>query len=328
MLLIGITLAAPDPALVRESLRERIETAGFPPRTAIGSERIHASIALPQFYLNRGFNPAWTDSSGRRPLVPVLMSALRSVRLDGLRPADYHLSRIEASLASQPHRGNDDEVAVQVRRLVDLELLLTDAFLVLGAHLVSGKVNPEVIDPEWHAVRREADLVSVLADALARRDPAGALTALLPSESGYWRLRETLARYRTIANQGGWPIVPDSTLAAGDSGSAVPALRRRLEWTGDLRRVPGDSSRFDSALSAGLSRFQARHGLASSGLLDSATIAALNVTAAERVRQLELNLERWRWLPQTLGDRHAGETPRPAGRYQYRGCRGAGYRRR
>ena len=53
-----------------------------------------------------------------------------------------------------------------------------------------------------------------------------------------------------------------------------------------------------------MKRFQWRHGLTADGVLDAATRAELNVSAERRVEQLELNLERWRWLPQDLGRRH------------------------
>src|SRR5207245_5704839 len=61
---------------------------------------------------------------------------------------------------------------------------------------------------------------------------------------------------------------------------------------------------YDSSLAEGVKRFEQRHGLVADGVLDAVTVAALNVPVEERLRQIELNLERWRWLPADLGRRY------------------------
>ena len=89
--------------------------------------------------------------------------------------------------------------------LADLDLILTDAFLIYGAHLLAGRVDPETIHAEWSANRREGDLAGILSDALESGRIEQSLRALLPKHSGYDKLKEMLGRYRQNAASAGWP---------------------------------------------------------------------------------------------------------------------------
>ena len=95
---------------------------------------------------------------------------------------------------------------------------------------------------------------------------------------------------------------PSLRLRVGQGHALVNALAARLAATGD--RPAAAPAVFDEGLAEALRRFEARHGLPADGRLDPETLAALNVPVAERIREIELNLERWRWLPEELGRRH------------------------
>lgn len=110
------------------------------------------------------------------------------------------------------------------------------------------------------------------------------------------RLDRAIAQYRDIVAAGGWPSLPNRiTLRPGDSDANVAILRRRLEISGDVR-PGGDRYTFDSALEAGVKRYQLRNGLEPTGIVYGITQRALNVPAETRLRQLELNLARMREL--------------------------------
>ncbi len=294
-----------SPDTVADHIRRRIEAADPNAGMMAQGEHLYASNTLPRFYVQRVFRPAWSDGNRLRPASGELLEALRTAGNEGLRAADYHLEEIQrlVTVASNRQRSRQSQAASM---LADLDLLLTDAFLVYGAHLLSGRVNPETIDPEWHATRREADLAALLERSLSSDGPATGLRQLLPRHEGYQRLKEALARYKDIAAHGGWQTIPDgSRVVLGDQDARIPALRQRLALVGDMgAATAGDSDLLDSLTVAGLVRFQIRHGLEFDGVLGNATLAALNVPVEERIRQLELNLERWRWLSQDLGERH------------------------
>jgi L,D-transpeptidase YcbB len=123
------------------------------------------------------------------------------------------------------------------------------------------------------------------------------LRSLDPPHPDYQRLTQALASHRAIAAKGGWGAVPDGPdLKKGDRGPRVAALRNRLS-------TPGVDA-FDDALAAAVSRFQQRHGLEVTGKVDEETLAELNVPVQDRIKQIQVNMERWRWLPGTFGDRY------------------------
>jgi murein L,D-transpeptidase YcbB/YkuD len=193
--------------------------------------------------------------------------------------------------------------------LVDLDLLLTDAYLTFGSHLLQGRVNPATLQPEWLANRRSVDMAAHLQDALASGDIDAALEALRPRQQGYRVLRRLLARLRRIDASGGWGTVARGpTLHVGDRDIRVPLLRRRLVLGGDLPAVDTaavtDAELYDAGLAEAVRRFQSRHGLAADGNAGRETLAALNVPVEQRIRQVVVNMERWRWLPDDLGRRH------------------------
>ncbi|HVR39726.1 MAG TPA: L,D-transpeptidase family protein, partial [Thermoanaerobaculia bacterium] len=54
---------------------------------------------------------------------------------------------------------------------------------------------------------------------------------------------------------------------------------------------------YDGALVEAVKHFQSRHGLDADGKISTKTLAALNVPASRRVKQIQWALERWRWAP-------------------------------
>jgi len=290
---------------VADHIRRRIEATDPNYGMIAQGAHLYAANALPRFYVQRIFRPAWSDGRRLFPQSNELLESLRSAEHEGLRAEDYHLEEIQHLVAAVAHRRRSRQ-SQDARMLADLDLLLTDAFLVYGAHLMSGRVNPETIDPEWHAARREADLTALLERSLSSGGPAKALRDLLPRHEGYGRLKRALTNYTDVAARGGWPRIPDGpAVALGEQDPRIPALTQRLALVGDVfAATDGDGNVLDSLTVAGLVRFQVRHGLEPDGVLGNATLAALNVPVEERIRQLELNLERWRWLPQDLGERH------------------------
>ena len=123
---------------------------------------------------------------------------------------------------------------------------------------------------------------------IVSNDPTPALTADTLRLTG-----EAVERYRRIAEAGGWPHLPAATkLQLGAKGAGVQDLRRRLAAEGDLPAVEGYGAVFDKTVQDGVKAFQARHGLARSGVVAGATLKAMNVTVEQRIRQLEHTAQR------------------------------------
>jgi murein L,D-transpeptidase YcbB/YkuD len=259
-------------------------------RTApVAGERLRAREVLASFYEGRACRPAWNSPGARGSGARALLEALRRADLDGLAPEDYHVGTIAALLESAaPAPGAD----------VELDLLLTDAFLLYAAHLTRGRVDPASLEPAWNIPARARDLGYLLRAALDHDTVAEALRLLPPDRADYRILRDALAACRAAAAAGGWPLVPwGPPLHPGDRGARVGALRRRLEATGDLPKAAAGADLFDAALADGLRGFQRRHGLEPDAVCGARTIAQLNASATVRARQVAANLERLRWLP-------------------------------
>lgn len=112
--------------------------------------------------------------------------------------------------------------------------------------------------------------------------------------------RAAVKRYEDIVAQGGWPVVPDQQMQAGLSHAAVSTLRQRLLISGDLKGE-SNSAYFDAAVEKAVKRFQASNGLTPTGIVDKRTIAALNVPAVARLKQLKANLSRLQEYGASLG---------------------------
>jgi len=284
---------------VRHQLKARIGRPGAPPRIAADGEVLCTCDTMARFYRSRGYRPAWSNAEGPSPLADDLVAQLRQADTHGLKPENYHLERIAAMLA-EARTGEP-----RPKAMAELDLLLTDAWFLYASHLLAGHVNPVTLGAEWHIRRPEADLAELLRSALETGDIAAGLASLLPDGPGYGMLRQALGRYRDLAAQGGWPAIPDGpSLKAGDSDPRVATLRTRLMVTGELDPTLAKGEEFDDEVEQAVIRFQQRHGLAPDGVLGPRTLAALNVTVEERVQQIVVNLERLRWLPVELGNRH------------------------
>jgi L,D-transpeptidase YcbB len=276
---------------VEESLRNRIEDLRSGGNLQIEGVSIAATKFLMGFYEKRGFAPAWTDSRN----LNALLGVLAHIGQEGLDPEDYLLS----ILRQYTTRG-DGIRSLSPRQRADMDILLTESLIRLDYHLRFGKTNPEALDANWNFTQRlsDRDPIEVVEGILASASLDRFLRDEIPQLPFYERLKTALARYRAIAASGGWRAIPkDGTLRPGERDFRVPILRRRLAISGDLNEAQTDEpDLFDQHLREGVIRFQARHGLQTDGILGRDTIDALNVPVEERIGQIEVNMERARWL--------------------------------
>ncbi len=253
---------------------------------------------LGRFYEGRAMAPLWVAEDGPTERARQLLAVLADAAAEGLDSRDYGVQRIAALI----DRGDSPDA------LAELEFLLSDGLLGYGRDVSAGRLEPARVDPELFVQRLEVDPQALLAGAAMAEDLPRFMAALPPVRPEYVRLREALRAYRLLAAAGGWPRVPEGpSLKPGRTDPRVALLRERLAVTGELPAEtarPGDPHLFDPDLEAAVRLFQRRHGLEPDGAVGKATLAALNVPATDRVRQIALNMERWRWLPRDLGDRY------------------------
>jgi murein L,D-transpeptidase YcbB/YkuD len=252
LLLVALLQTQPSDPL----LRARFPASGAAPQLRLGDETFQGSADLPCFYERRGYAPAWS----------------REPADEGLRPEEYREGSLRqlAGQASTP------------AERVELDLLLTDAFLRYARDVQSGRVDPQKLYRDCKAEPARTDLPALLESGLASGSLRRTLDGLPPPHEGYRRLREALARYRRMAE-----------------GAPTEDLRERL-----ARAAEADAAPLAESLDQAVRDFQERHGLEVDGVVGPKTLAALTAPVSEHIHQLELNLERLRWLPRDIGRRH------------------------
>jgi murein L,D-transpeptidase YcbB/YkuD len=258
-----------------------------------------------QFYQKRGDRFAWIDGRKPRREMDELIGVLQSADRDGLDPALYNVPiltarRQEAGRGFLTMKGfNENEAA-------DLDVWLTYLYLRYASDLTNGLSGLSHADPKWKLRDKRTDPGPLLEKALEEHRIAQSLQELTPAHLQYTGLRDALAKYREIAQRGGWPAVPaDLKVKPGQRHPGVVSLAKRLAASGDYRgTIDEQNPVYGPDLQEAVKRFQRRHGLEPDAVIGRAVVAQMNVPAEARVSQIALNLERWRWLPRDLGERH------------------------
>lgn len=307
-----------------EALRAQLEEgASSSPTQFVGARGLDAAT-LRGFYAARGFQPLWIKGRTANTKASVLLAALGDAASEGLDPASYQVTAASTTM-------NEAE-------LTQFELGLSMMLVRYATDLSIGRFSPQSKLPEQHIVPKPLDPLAILGGA-AETDESGFasyLRSFAPPHRAYVGLRTALARYRALGSAGGWPVLADGpALKPGMADERVAQLRRQLEARGDLMVAldheppnpimprsdltaaslvagpapPAPSTvdvrhHYDPALQMAVERFQRRHGLEVDGIVGRATRAALNVPVQDRIDQITLNMERWRWMPRDLGATH------------------------
>lgn len=240
------------------------------------------------FYSLRQYTPAWAEGEA----VTALLEGIKATIDDGLDPEDYALSRLAAAWTALK-----DKNASPAQKAA-FDVLATRAFIHALFHLNRGKLDP--VDFAPRQVNPHDELMRIQ-NFMAAGDVAAAFAAARPQSPLYGRLRDALKDMRAVAARGGWPTVPDGpSLKPGMTDARVSAVRARLVASGYLPQTTTDADFFDAELERAVKAFQKDHLLDTDGVVGAKTRAEMNITAAGRVDQLRVNLERARQLLGTV----------------------------
>lgn len=292
------TAAAPAPvstdAAVAASLEDQLvaeamEKAGKVAVSRAGSADERAErAALATFYRDRGWRPFFVGAQDLTPEGRRLAKAIAASDRDGLDPADYALPQ---SRAGTPEARAEAEFAVG------------ETALRLVRHLASGRFAPSRVSDLVTPHPPKPKPAEVLAEFADGRDLDATIAGYAPPHEGYRRLKAELARLRGEPET---PVVrlPDGPLLKpGQKDERVALLRERL----GVASVASDADpeTYDPALAEAVKAFQRERGLAATGKIGRSTVSALNAEAqgnADRIADVIVNMERWRWLPRDLGE--------------------------
>ena len=291
-------------AQVSQVTRQKIRGSKYAPKILIQTKNIKAYKTLPKLYEERNYVPLWIENGGPSSQAYEMIEIIRNSDNEALDPDYYNISEIESILKriEQDRNSGDSYDALD---LAELELLLSNSFLTYTHDLHYGRVRAEQINLELLSGERPVNLSKLLVTAVETDQVQETLEGLLPKYPMYAMLRISLKEYREIAAKGGWqPVAYGNKFKKGARGQRVLALSKRLKVTGELdSSIPG-SEVFDDSLDQAVRKYQQRNGLYVDGVVGISTIEALNVPVEERISQIELTMERWRLLPQYLGNRY------------------------
>ena len=271
-------------------------------------DTLHISRATIDFYRKRRFRPVWSEDDKLTDRGQKLATVLRQTERDGLNPLRYRYDVLYKMATAFEREGNGElDEASEAQYGGELDLLLTEGFTRYALDLATGTLDPKEGGLEWNIPRGAVPRENLLR-ALARgEDPEVIIEKIRPTAPQYRRLMHVLSRLNDVKERGGWKSVQEGAAAPGDSSAVVDALRQRLMLNEDSREAAmatRGSERpmfFDQDLHLALKHFQDRHGIDGDGRLGAETLKELNRPLDERIAEVKLNLDRWRWLPHDLG---------------------------
>ncbi|MHA7773303.1 L,D-transpeptidase family protein [Roseibium sp. M-1] len=309
-ILLALVLAAPLPfALATTPVNAQVQTPAAgetqvvpppvfkDPETPI-AQAIQAEMTpdladgLLLYYGERAFAPIWFTEAGLTEDAHLVIAAMAAANDHALNPNNYDplglLQKSETAASEQDWARFDIDLSVQ--------------FLRYATHLSSGRVQPNKINKALNLFPDRPEPKILLENAEQAVDFSAFLESLAPQSDNYARLKRRLAQFREKAAQGGFTTVPEGeVLKPGMSDPRIATLKLRLME----EDIPGAEAHtgetYDGALVEAVKVFQEYHGLDPDGVIGNATLAQLNMPINDKLIQMELNMERRRWMPDDLG---------------------------
>jgi len=258
---------------------------------------------LNEFYQHRYYEPAWLKANGRlNDNAHALVNYVNQHEYASLLVKPYLNELIDNYL---------NEVEGQhpslYKTLGKLDISLSELFLEVAEVNLNGLITPSDLEKDtWFIPTRNSNLLAFMEKAAFTGKISQQLDALLPKNAKYTQLKNHLERYKFIKQQGGWPSIPDimTEIKPGDTSEVVKVLKERLIITGDLDAINYYGDVYNSELENGVKHFQYRHGLEQDGVVGKNTLYNLNISVDERIRQIWINLEKTKWIPENNDAQH------------------------
>jgi L,D-transpeptidase YcbB len=261
-----------------------------------------------KLYAANGYRLLWSDGEKPSTAALVLLQELRHASDRGLDPEDYpgnRLAYLLVDLIASAHPGMEQWA------LFDVSLSLAGLRFLSDLHY--GRIEPASVGHNLTVERIRLDIPTTLAHLATAVNVSVAIDALEPQFTHYALLKRELAHYRELAAQEGLndlPPLPAGSLKTGDAYAGTARLERLLTVLGDMAGAPppiappgeppAHAQTLTPPLVDAIKHFQRRHGEKPDGILGAATLAELTKPLSLRARQIELTMERWRWLPSEL----------------------------
>lgn len=286
--------AAADPAVIAARVREAQHPWLRWPRFPYYQDELQG------LYGPRANAALWLDGARPSAQAAAAIAALSDARAKGLDPLAY-----DAPLLDEMHGLLEAGKPASAEELALFDVALSIGLLRFVSDLHIGRVNPRNVDFGLDIEPKKYELATLIAEAVRDGRVSEIVSAAEPGFQAYKRMLNALHLYQALAADPRiLPVVVERTLKPGDEFEGAPQLARWLRALGDLPpAVAPAEGRYDGVLAGAVERFQRRHGLEPDGVIGPATARALALPPAARVRQIELALERYRWIPDVAPQR-------------------------
>ncbi|MCC9137377.1 murein L,D-transpeptidase [Pontibacter silvestris] len=255
-----------------------------------------------KFYGDRDYRLAWFHDNELVPQTEKLLSTIDHASKEGLNPKNYRLADYDSMFKRYEEMDEQDSTRLDLQKQIDLALTAT--YFNYASDFYRGRVSPQAEDNlHWDVRRNKIKLHKALQTILKERDSTYPYYEFEALHDGYVKLRDALAKYQALQEKGGWPKVElgsNKMLQKGDSAQAVLTIRKRLDPEQDLNAEDKKLYYFDDNLQQQVKKFQRLHGLEQDGVVGGNTLTTMNVPLEDRINQIMINMERWRWIPKRM----------------------------
>lgn len=230
------------------------------------------------FYEHNDFFTVWTNENNREELI----TTIQNVYQEALLPEKYGLKEL---IQLNLHYST-----FSYEQKVKADLQYTQSFFKVIQHLAHGRINPKKFYGDWEPDLKTIDYNSLLIKAVADEKVSEEINSMVPKNEYYKGLREAFHSYSAMAKDTLIPLQANQTAK----------IKKRLYYLGDYSSNDFSDSWNEDAVEA-LKHFQKRHAITTSGKVSTETVTALNVSVAQRIKQIVANMERARWIPDSFG---------------------------
>ncbi|SIT79890.1 L,D-transpeptidase family protein [Pontibacter indicus] len=254
------------------------------------------------FYGDRDYRLGWFKGSDLVAESEKLLSTLDNASQEGLDPKEYKVVAIDEMISQYNELGRKDSARLELQQQIDIALTAT--YFNYASDFYRGRIDPRnVKQVQWGVRNNKIKLHKALQTILRERESTYPYYEFEALHKGYSDLRDALQKYRELEEKGGWAKVElgnRKMLVKGDTAAAVVSLRQRLNLGTQINAKDPAMRKFDDKLEAQVKAFQELHGIVPDGKVGGNTLRTMNVPVEDRIQQIMMNMERWRWIPKRL----------------------------
>jgi L,D-transpeptidase YcbB len=247
-----------------------------------------------KIYEDNGYKLIWTS----RKNINNMLIALRYADWEGLNPNDYHFPDLQKYFHLR-NKSADQRVI--------FDLLLSDAFIQYTYHLAKGKVNPKLIyETGWDTHYKYYNFADSLLMALNNQTLFKTINSFKPKHSAYMVLKNEIKYFLKINSRLESVVLVSSSIKPNERNTQIPIIRKILKerFKVNFNKSQSDSLLYDAHLQAAIRLVQAKYGLTPDAIIGFETLKILNLSIDDHIKVLQVNMERYRWLPHEMENRH------------------------